>query len=51
MSKYDNIDPNRQASFRQYDFTVYKLTVGLAKKRRITERLKAEGGAKPKGKS
>lgn len=48
MSKYDNIDPNRQASFRQYDFTVYKMTVGLAKKRRITERLKAEGGNKPK---
>ncbi|OUW99414.1 MAG: hypothetical protein CBD88_00955 [Flavobacteriales bacterium TMED228] len=38
MSKYDNIDPNKKASYRQYDFTVYKLTVPLAKKRRITER-------------
>ena len=37
MSKYDNIDPNKKASYRQYDFTVYKLTVPLAKKRRITE--------------
>ena len=46
-NKYDNIDQNKKASFRQYDFTVYKLTLPLAKKRRITEKTK-EGKVNPK---
>ena len=47
MSKFDNIDPNRAASYKQYDFVVYKLTQPLAKKKKITEKTK-EGKVNPK---
>tara|TARA_E500000331_G_scaffold258646_1_gene249515 strand:- start:130 stop:426 length:297 start_codon:yes stop_codon:yes gene_type:complete len=40
MSNFDNIDPTKKASYRQYDFCVYKLTQPLAKKKRINERTK-----------
>ena len=40
MSNFDNIDPTKKASYRQYDFCVYKLIQPLAKKKRITERTK-----------
>ena len=38
MTNFANIDANRPATFKQFEFAVYKLTQGLAKKRRISEK-------------
>ena len=40
MNNFQNIDPANKATYRQYDFAVYKLTQPLAKKKRIPERTK-----------
>ena len=47
MNNFQNIDPTNKATYRQYDFAVYKLTQPLAKKKRITERTK-ENKVNPK---
>lgn len=38
MQNFANIDANRPATFKQFEFAVYKLTQGLAKKRKISEK-------------
>lgn len=38
MQNFANIDANRPATFKQFEFAVYKLTQGLAKTRKISEK-------------
>lgn len=38
MQNFATIDANRPATFKQFEFAVYKLTQGLAKTRKISEK-------------
>lgn len=38
MNNFANIDENRPATFKQFEFAIYKLTQGVAKIRKISEK-------------
>jgi len=38
MNNFANIDANRPATFKQFEFAVYKVTQGVAKTRKISEK-------------